>query len=273
MLSSHSPAPMAGYASRRLVAPDPQLLARIHDIGTGLAIGIGFLKAITPSAGDQPSVLKAQSMLEESLGQLRRLTRSLSEVGQPTERPSGLEESLVAEAARLGLILQLEVAGDDRWVAPNQARLMLLVGREALRNVRRHSGSSTCHVALELSTCPFVLRVRDWGAGLQSGSGPSNGLTLLRRLAAEQGCTISVSSSPGLGTEVELSGPPCPLSVLTHDGAAPDGREAMRRGANKTRQDGDEASESGQSRRVVGRSVRRAGSQPPEEASGCSGVT
>ena len=183
-----------------------ELLVRLHDTTTGLAIGVGLLK----EAGAGSEIPRIRTALEDSLANLRRLTASLDVGCATVARRTDLRDSLTQEARRLGLNLDLKLTGDDAWLPPHQAALLELGGREALRNVRRHAGTQACRVSLELANCPFEMRVRDWGSGLDSGSKAGHGLALLRELAAESGCTLSISSQPGLGTELVLTGPACP---------------------------------------------------------------
>jgi hypothetical protein len=78
-----------------------------------------------------------------------------------------------------------------------------------LRNVRRHSGVRVCRISLNLSTCPFALRARDWGGRLEPEARIGDGIRLLVRLAEGMGCQLRIESLPGLGTELQLVGPPC----------------------------------------------------------------
>ena len=196
------------YGTGRLFS---QLPVRVHDVTTGLAIGIALLKA-TPQRsqrGDSPDVTRALEVLEDSLARLRNLTTTLAGAIRPVNRPHDLAKSLTDEAVRLKISLELELTGTDTWLPPNHLQLVQLVGREALRNVRRHSGTSACRITLDFGVCPFVLRVRDWGSGLRAGARAGSGIALLQQMAVEMGCALAVGSQPGLGTELVLVGSPC----------------------------------------------------------------
>ena len=186
------------------------MLARLHDTSTGLAIGIGLLKGAADPVDAKFDLARTRQVLEDSLAQLRRLTASLAVGPRVAARAPAVADSLATEASRLGISLQLEVRGSDAWLAPRQVELLELAGREALRNASRHSGARHCRIDLDLEGCPFSMRIRDWGSGLERGSDGHHGLGFIRQLAIEAGCTFSIASQPELGTEFVVTGPACP---------------------------------------------------------------
>src|SRR5256885_9691025 len=141
------------------VAGNAEVLARLHDTATGLAIGIGLLKGGSDPGHAQVDLARTRQVLEDSLAQLRRLSASLEHGERSKERALGLAESLVAEADRLGVSVQLELAGDDAWLVRQQVALLELAGREAIRNVRRPSGTHQFRKGLELGPMPFSQRL------------------------------------------------------------------------------------------------------------------
>lgn len=183
---------------------------RLHDVATGLAIGIGLLKgAPTHLGADTVSgSLEALALFEDSLAQLRALTAATAGGNAWQRSRPQIAESIRREASRLRVRMELELRGKEEWLAPNLADLILLVSREGLRNVRRHSGVSTGTITIDLASCPFSVRIRDWGAGLPEGA-RLGGIELLERLAADVGCELGVTSQPGLGTDIVLVGPLC----------------------------------------------------------------
>jgi signal transduction histidine kinase len=81
------------------------------------------------------------------------------------------------------------------------------VVREALTNVRRHSGSSICRVKMAFDARPFLIEVSDEGRGFHSGGGAGYGLVGMRERAAGVGGRLEVVSTEGRGTTVFLFGP------------------------------------------------------------------
>lgn len=188
-----------------------EIPVRLHDVATGLAIGISLLKGEPGGRGKDTARgdLPALALLEDSLAQLRTLTAATTGDSGWRRPRSRLVESILREASRLRIRLELETSGKEDWLAPNLADLILIVSREALRNVRRHASASDCKITIDLASCPFSVRIRDWGAGLFEGARSGGGIELLQRMAADMGCELGVSSQPGLGTDLVLVGPVC----------------------------------------------------------------
>ncbi|MGH9553501.1 MAG: hypothetical protein ACRD3W_29230, partial [Terriglobales bacterium] len=111
---------------------------------------------------------------------------------------------------RAGVVLELDLVGLDDWLPIDDAELIRLAAREAIRNVKRHSGVAMCRMNVDLSDCPFVLRVRDWGGGISGEARPGSGIVMLTDLASAMGCDLRIRSQPGLGTELILTGRRCP---------------------------------------------------------------
>jgi signal transduction histidine kinase len=196
---------------------------------------------------------RTREVLEDSLAQLRRLTASLANGQRPIRRHPALAESLAAEASRLHVVLRLKVAGNDAWLAPQHIDLLLLAGREAIRNVSQHSGTHSCVIELDLDGCPFEMRIHDWGSGLLSGSHPRHGLGLIRQLATESRCSLLVASQPGLGTEVVVRGPACPYGLANRRGgviAASDEVALPQKDATRRKTDAGQRSNAGHGKQI-----------------------
>jgi anti-sigma regulatory factor (Ser/Thr protein kinase) len=247
---------MAGRTRGEPAGASAEVLVRLHDTTTGLAIAVGLLKGSGASAAAGSEIAPIRAVLDDSIAKLRDLSASVSGRGRPRLPRASLKDLLAAEALRLSLNLDLKLTGDERWLSPQQMALLELVGREALRNVRRHAGTKGCRINLNVASCPFEMRVRDWGSGLESGSQPGHGLSLLNQLAEESGCRLSISSQPGLGAELVVIGPACPHN-------SPIGRRGHARLAlgsedgEKTAEDAEQAALNGQARWPKGRLVRQ----------------
>jgi signal transduction histidine kinase len=187
-----------------------EIPVRLHDVATGVAIGVSLLKGASQSeAAVGPTYPRALALFEDSLAQLRTLTAATAADSRRHRSPSRLVDSIEAEATRLQIRIDLDINGQEGWLAPDMANLVLLVIREGLRNISRHSGSSACKVEIDLASCPFSVRVRDWGSGRPAGGMTGSGIQLLQRMAADVGCELGVASQPGLGTDLVLNGPLC----------------------------------------------------------------
>jgi signal transduction histidine kinase len=180
-------------------------------------VGIALLKgqADKEAAGSGAYLTAAIEVLERSLAQIRTVAAN------PTpsrHRRVDLRSALSQEARLIGTDLSFESYGDESWLADDELELILLAGREAIRNVMRHSASTRCQVTLDLSDCPVYFRVRDWGTGLVGAVPDGDGLRRLRDLAASMRWQLDIKSLPGLGTELMLVGRPCPGADQGRDG-------------------------------------------------------
>jgi signal transduction histidine kinase len=203
-----------GARERRGAAANVLLAVRLHDVSGDLAVGIALLKGWKESGWSKqpPEPDRAIAVFEHVLSKLRELSRASSQAVAPRSRPASVRESLERVAKTSGVGLELRLTGQEGWLSQGQAELVGLVGREAIRNVKRHSGASRCRIAIDLSTCPFVLTARDWGAGIQPGARLGGGIALLEALADEMGAALRISSQPGLGVELTLTGPRCVMA-------------------------------------------------------------
>ncbi len=179
-----------------------RLAARLHAVAAGLSIAIGF----APESDGRKSSVDPLPILETARADLKRL---MSDLEGKEAGSVDLVDALEREAARQEIELKLRVDGEVTWLSPDQLELLLLFCREGVRNTRRHSGGNVCGIDIELARCPWVARVRDWGAGIQPVKREGDGLALVGRVAAQSGSTLRVTSHPGMGTEIVLTGPPC----------------------------------------------------------------
>lgn len=203
-----------GARERRRAAASVRLAVQLHDLSGDQAVGIALLKGWKESgwSGAQPEPDRTIEVFEQVLVELRQLSRAVSDRVPLRSMAASVRESLEREAMTAGVDLELRLTGNESWLSGAQAELVRLVGREAIRNVKRHSGVSSCRLTIDLSTCPFVLTARDWGAGIQPRSRLGSGIALLDALADEMGSALKISSQPELGVELTLTGPRCVLT-------------------------------------------------------------
>lgn len=161
-------------------------------------------------------LVKFQGLLQESIGDLRRLIWAL--------RPVELEELGPIEAVRrlasdlkskVGLDVEVTVQGEERRLAPEIEGTLYRCVQEALNNVAKHAQASRAWVAFELDAARVRAQIRDDGRGfdveatLQDGDGL--GLRHLRERVQERGGTFHIESSAnGGGTRVTATLPLAP---------------------------------------------------------------
>ncbi len=84
---------------------------------------------------------------------------------------------------------------------------LLRIGQEALNNVRKHASATQVWVRLQNTPRGLELVVKDNGVGFSPAERKGVGLTIMRERANSINGILSVTSSPGEGTEVSVTVP------------------------------------------------------------------
>jgi ligand-binding sensor domain-containing protein len=108
-----------------------------------------------------------------------------------------------------GIEVRIVMPGDDqpRRVGPDYRRQVFLIFKEAVHNAARHSGCSKVEIAVAVERGGLTLRVRDNGAGFDTGrEGDGQGLASMRKRAMSLGGSLQVVSGKE-GTTVTLDAP------------------------------------------------------------------
>lgn len=183
----------------------------LHDgIATELAGAISLFKVYFAKHKGEPddNLKNAYEILERSLKHVRE---SLADLRPAAISPDGLLRDLrhqAQEFARLyGIRVELSSNGTEDMLSPHQREVVAQVVREALTNVRRHSGSAICRVKMAFAARPFLIEVSDEGRGFAAGGSAGYGLMGMRERAAGIGGRLEVVSTEGRGTTVFLFGP------------------------------------------------------------------
>src|SRR5438094_1312320 len=199
-------------AAEEAVARERARMAReLHDgLATELAGAISLFKVYLEghkNDREQP-LLDVFGILERMLKQVRD---TLAELRPKPIGPEGLVGELHSqgeEFARLYSIrVEISSSGTEDMLPPPQREVVYQVVREALANVRKHSGSSICRVRMHFSAHPFMVEVADEGRGLGQTRDGGYGLVGMRERAAGIGGRLEVVSTQGKGTTVFLFGP------------------------------------------------------------------
>ncbi len=188
-----------------------RIARELHDgIATDLAGAISLFKVyLERRQGDSDEMLKnAFEILERSLKNVRE---ALADLRPATIGPDGLVGDLRRQAEEFsrvyGIRVELSSNGAEDMLTTHQREVVAQVVREALTNVRRHSGSTVCRVRMAFAAKPFMIEVSDEGRGFAARGGAGYGLMGMRERAAGIGGRLEVVSTEGRGTTVFLFGP------------------------------------------------------------------
>jgi two-component system, NarL family, sensor kinase len=203
----------ASAQERRRIAAD------LHDGVVQDLAGVAFgLAPLAAEAGRRGDEAEARA-LREATGTLRQGVRALRtllvEIHPPNLDSAGLRVALSDLLSPLevdGIATSLEV--DESPDGAGGDALVYRVAREALRNAQRHARPASVRVSVTRAPADGTrLVVADDGAGFapeareRRGAQGHLGLTLLEGIVAQAGGALTVRSSPGAGTTVELELP------------------------------------------------------------------
>jgi signal transduction histidine kinase len=168
----------------------------------GLTMTLGLAELDLPEGESKRLVIKAHGEAEAALADLREAVRGI----HPRVLVDlGLEAAVREVADRMPLPVVVQVSLPDRLPAPIEAAAYFFVS-EALGNVAKHAGATSCHVQAWVNRDRLVVTVTDDGQG---GADPAqgSGLTgLVTRLDALGG-TLDLSSPPGGPTRLRMECP------------------------------------------------------------------
>jgi signal transduction histidine kinase/ligand-binding sensor domain-containing protein len=196
-----------------------QIASDLHDdIGSGLT-RIAILSDVAlqqERSGEAQAHADAPYSLGsfiETVGELsRELHESMGDVVWAIDPTHDSVEGLVqrvklfavqmCEAKNIALSIADTIGA--RHLSTESRRCLLLIAKEAITNIVRHSQATHAEISFETLKTNIRLTVRDDGKGFDLDTLPRvNGIMNCRRRAEKAGGTLSISSSPGNGTVVE----------------------------------------------------------------------
>src|SRR3984957_12142379 len=163
---------------------------------------------------DPAQMTRAMVLVAGWLGQaIQEGREALSSLRSSTTEDNDLSAALrrAADESRLlrPMEFDLSVEGSSKRMHPIARDEVYRIGYEAIRNACNHSGAT--HLTVRISYLhDLVLQVRDNGNGFESSAVPSEtgrghfGLVGMYERAARIRGKLTISSSPGGGTRVEL---------------------------------------------------------------------
>jgi len=191
-----------------------RLARELHDgVGqmlTGLNLLVARLRKTPP--GDE----NFRSRLEEIGDYIQEIIRAARQVSHNVMPDLlvdyGLGPALQALTDQLGLTAESEIilqrTGTERRLPPAQETGLYRIAQEALTNALKHAKASKIRIRLNFEPHCLVLNIRDNGQGFdtEKASGWQNaGLENMQTRAKLLKAEFSLSSTPGKGTEIEVS--------------------------------------------------------------------
>ncbi len=200
-------------ASRaRIVATADNTRRRIerdlHDGAQQRLVSLALqLRAAQAAVAPEMSELKGQ--LDRVAAELTRVIDELREIARGIHPAvlvqGGLRPALKALARRSAVPVDLDVRADRRLPEPIEVAAYYVVS-EALTNAAKHAHASVVHVEVDADDGVLRVGVRDDGRG-GADVARGSGLVGLKDRVEALGGRISLQSSPGAGTSVEIALP------------------------------------------------------------------
>jgi signal transduction histidine kinase len=189
-----------------------RLAGEIHDtLAQGFTSIVTLVQAAESELGHDEAQVRRHLALalrtaRENLAESRALVAALAPA-ELTER--SVLDAIRRQATRLteetGVAAVVEVQGARRPLPTGVEVVLLRTVQESLSNVRKHASASSTEIVLSYQDNSVVLVITDDGRGFDV-SATTNGFGLrgMRSRVEQVGGTLTVTSSPGSGTVVEL---------------------------------------------------------------------
>ncbi|UGS38657.1 sensor histidine kinase [Capillimicrobium parvum] len=152
-----------------------------------------------PERGAQ-RVHELEGRVDDAIDELRALAHGIY---PPVLSDRGLAEALRTVAARTAVPVSVQARDVGRYPAVVESTVYFSV-LEALQNVLKHAeGVHRVQIELDGVGGQLAFAVRDDGAGMPDGHRPGRGIANMRERMATVGGTVSIVSTPRVGTVVQ----------------------------------------------------------------------
>lgn len=191
----------------------------IHD---GVAQSISYLNLKTKLASNSVSSNNAKQALVE-LEEIQKIAQNTYEdireaidqlSAETKNRPlvTALADYAKDFREKTGIWVKFDAPRGFPPLSPVAELQLLRIAQEALTNVRRHAQATEVEVKLKRSRQSMEMMIKDNGRGFtvldqQEASQGYHGLTIVKERAEGLGGTVTISSAPGEGTEIQVSLP------------------------------------------------------------------
>ena len=148
-----------------------------------------------------PEVAAARQQLAETQDVSRKALAEIRATVSGMRSADLVDELAAARSVLSDAGVSLVVTGDPSSVPHRHHQALGWTVREAVTNIVRHAGASSC--TIELDAGPTLLTVSDDGAGID-GAREGNGLTGLRERLADADLALVVESGGSTGTTLNV---------------------------------------------------------------------
>lgn len=201
--------PGTAYEKKLIRAEEREKISR--DMHDEIGSGITHIALLSEIARKSPGVNPGQ--LDEISGNARRLAENLREIVWGLNSGDDTLDSMLArmrryiadylEAAGISYTIMFPADIPDIEVSYELRRNLMLVLKEALHNIVRHSGADKAEVSVTLLNDRFSLRISDNGMSPELPETPKgNGLRNMKKRTELIGGRFSVSMEQGKGTSL-----------------------------------------------------------------------
>jgi signal transduction histidine kinase len=177
-----------------------------RDLHDGVGPLLAALRLELDRMVDASRGARARTMLEDAIGEVRRISRDLRPVALDDLGLSGaVRHQALSLAAPGGPSFDVTMPDDLDALPPAVEVAAYRIVAEAMTNVVRHAKAKSCRVSLEIANGVLEISVVDDGIGLRApGSGA--GLPSIRGRADELGgrCSIAAAAKRGTVVRVEI---------------------------------------------------------------------
>jgi signal transduction histidine kinase len=152
----------------------------------------------------------ARALVRTSLEEARRSIWNMrAQILDQSDLPMALRQIVGQLTANTPIHARVSVTGTPRPLSPSLENDLLRIGQETATNAVRHAQPKTVHLELVYEADRVSLRVRDDGRGFdEQNARPSQhggfGLAGIRERVAQAAGSVSVSTTPGQGTEINV---------------------------------------------------------------------
>lgn len=196
------------------------LSQELHDGPVQDLIGLAFhLKAFSDTLPPSVEPEPLAEVRREMQTVVRTLRTICGELRPPTLAPFGLEKAIRSHAAEFqqdypDIEIGLDLMPDGQAMPENQRLALFRIYQQALTNIRRHANARHVLVRLVLDDESVILAIKDDGKGFAV---PDRWIDLAREghlgllgafeRAESIGGTLSILSTPGMGTTIQVNAP------------------------------------------------------------------